>query len=176
MDLTDHDRRCLTWIKMIIHAWSTSGPAASFQQKIRPKAKNSCALCSAMQARDGELCARPLSMISGAPFSPRATGGRARQASVPSIGGAGGRCPRGGAHHVLDGPGRREAAHGRPQAVGPLKGGSAAECTTGHARDGAGLSTGACRSRAAALLLDLAPSSLHRLTIFGSDRRESGHS
>ena len=28
-------------------------------------------------------------MISSAPFSPRATGGRARQASVPSIGGAG---------------------------------------------------------------------------------------
>ena len=53
-------------------------------------------------------------------------------------------------------PGRREAAHGRHQAVGPLKGGSAAECATGHARDGAGPSTGACRSRAAALLLDLA--------------------
>ena len=35
-------------------------------------------------------------------------------------------------------------------------GSSAAECTTGHARDGAGPSTGACRSRAAALLLDLA--------------------
>ena len=32
----------------------------------------------------------------------------------------------------------------------------AAECTTGHARGGAGPSTGACRSRAAALLLDLA--------------------
>jgi len=42
----------------------------------------------------------------------------------------------------------RAAGSGAPQA--------ATECTTGHARGGAGPSTGACRSRAAALLLDLA--------------------
>src|SRR5580704_7277267 len=47
---------------------------------------------------------------------------------------------------LLGGPGRREARRTS----------AAAECTTGHARGGAGPCTGACRSRAAALLLDLA--------------------
>jgi hypothetical protein len=79
----------------------------------------------------------------------------------------------------LGGPGRREATHGGHLSGCPSgeRGGSAAECTTGHARDGAGPSTGRLSfSRSNSPPRPRGPSSLHRLTIFSSDRRESGHS